>query len=373
MKKITLLKSMLLLCALVAGSGSVWAIGIYEKVTSATNLTDGTFLIVYEGTGDGHTGAVCFNGSLTTLDAGKNGISVTINEGVIVGSDDIDAATFSVNVTNKTLLSASGLYIGINSYGNGLKTSEDASTNPNDYLTIDDSGNAVIGRNFTYKSKAVTMDLRYNSSDGDNNLRFRFYKDKGQKAIALYKLTKERVAITSAGYATYVSDNALNYSGISGLTAYRATVSTNKVSFNTVTEVPAEEGVLLKGEAGNYDVPVIASASAITNDFVRGNDAAVPSSADGKYNFILNKVGDVVAFYAANGQTVAKNRAYLQSTTAPGAHGLEMSFDDSVTAITEIKGQKTEGRGEFYNLAGQRMAQPTKGLYIVNGKKVIIK
>ena len=83
MKKTTLLKSMLLLCALIVGSGSVWAIGIYEKVTSATNLTDGTFLIVYEGTGDGHTGAVCFNGSLTTLDAGKNGISVTINEGVI--------------------------------------------------------------------------------------------------------------------------------------------------------------------------------------------------------------------------------------------------------------------------------------------------
>ena len=35
-----------------------------------------------------------------------------------------------------------------------------------------------------------------------------------------------------------------------------------------------------------------------------------------------------------------------------------------------MKGQTD---GEFYNLAGQRVAQPTKGLYIVNGKKVVIK
>jgi hypothetical protein len=48
------------------------------------------------------------------------------------------------------------------------------------------------------------------------------------------------------------------------------------------------------------------------------------------------------------------------------------NLDDDVTAIETIKTQNVEN-GQYFNLAGQRVAQPTKGLYIVNGKKVIIK
>jgi hypothetical protein len=46
--------------------------------------------------------------------------------------------------------------------------------------------------------------------------------------------------------------------------------------------------------------------------------------------------------------------------------------DNDVTAIEAVKAQNVEN-GQYFNLAGQRVAQPTKGLYIVNGKKVIIK
>ena len=363
MKKLTLLKSMLLLCALIVGSGSVWAVGIYQKVTSAPSDWSGVYLIVYEGDGGDHA-SCALNGATLTDDAENNGVAVTISDNTIVGSSAIDAAVFVISKSgsNYKLLAGSGNYIGSTSYANKLIVS---STSMDNTIALDGT-NAVITSNLS----GSTTTLRYNYASNQN--RFRYYKS-GQQAIALYKLTKERVTITSAGYATFVSDYALNYSGISGLTAYSAAVSTNKVSFTTVTTVPATQGVLLKGEAGNYDVPVIASASAITNDFVRGNDAAVPSSADGKYNFILNKVGGVVAFYAANGQTVAKNRAYLQSTTAPGAHGLEMSFDDNTTGIADLKVNTSDVRGEYYNLAGQRIAHPTKGLYIVNGKKVIMK
>ena len=52
--------------------------------------------------------------------------------------------------------------------------------------------------------------------------------------------------------------------------------------------------------------------------------------------------------------------------------GAKMSFDEGeVTAIETVKAEKANN--EYYNLAGQRVANPTKGLYIVNGKKVIIK
>ena len=50
----------------------------------------------------------------------------------------------------------------------------------------------------------------------------------------------------------------------------------------------------------------------------------------------------------------------------------DFNMDDE-TGVNEVRGQKEEVRGDFYNLAGQRVAQPTKGLYIQNGKKIVIK
>ena len=47
-------------------------------------------------------------------------------------------------------------------------------------------------------------------------------------------------------------------------------------------------------------------------------------------------------------------------------------LDDETTGISQVEASKSNVEG-FYNLAGQRVANPTKGLYIVNGKKVVIK
>ena len=41
--------------------------------------------------------------------------------------------------------------------------------------------------------------------------------------------------------------------------------------------------------------------------------------------------------------------------------------------MEDVRGKMEDVRGEYYNLAGQRVAQPTKGLYIINGRKVVIK
>jgi hypothetical protein len=52
--------------------------------------------------------------------------------------------------------------------------------------------------------------------------------------------------------------------------------------------------------------------------------------------------------------------------------GITIVTDDAViTGITTVKSQKAAAADEYFNLAGQRIAQPTKGLYIVNGKKII--
>ena len=67
--------------------------------------------------------------------------------------------------------------------------------------------------------------------------------------------------------------------------------------------------------------------------------------------------------------TINSFRAYL--TGVNGAR--EITFEDETTGLTDVSSKTSDGRGECFNLAGQRVAQPTKGLYIVNGKKVIVK
>ena len=177
------------------------------------------------------------------------------------------------------------------------------------------------------------------------------------------------VEVSSAGYATFASDYDLDYSSVAGLKAYKATVSGTTITFDKVTEVPAGEGVLLQGE-GTFEVPVksVDAWAADYNAFVRGTGAAV-ATGDGPYNYILNKVNGVVGFYKANGQTVAKNRAYLQSTTA--AARISLNFDEETTGISEVV--KSDVNNKVFDLQGRHIAQPTKGLYIMNGRKVLVK
>ena len=179
------------------------------------------------------------------------------------------------------------------------------------------------------------------------------------------------VTISGAGFATYASNVDLDFTGITGLKVYKATVSGTTISFDKITTVPAGEGVLLQGDEGTYEVPVISGVTPWDDDdnaFVRGTGAAV-ATGDGPYNYILNKVNGVVGFYKANLQTVAKNRAYLQSTTA--AARISLNFDEETTGVSEVG--KSDANNKVLDLQGRHIAQPTKGLYIMNGRKVLVK
>ena len=190
--------------------------------------------------------------------------------------------------------------------------------------------------------------------------------------------------VTAEGMATYVADYNLDFSAVEGLAAYKAKVEGNSITFTKVTAVPAGEGVLLRAlttltEDTQFEVPVIAEAAELTdNDFLPGTGAALASSEeiDGVtyYNYILSKKSgsDDLGFYKANGNMVAKNRAYLRTTTAPaeGAR-LTIRFNDEVTGIAENEMLTNVDNENIYNLSGQRISKPMKGLFIQNGKKVI--
>jgi roadblock/LC7 domain-containing protein len=79
-------------------------------------------------------------------------------------------------------------------------------------------------------------------------------------------------------------------------------------------------------------------------------------------------------FKKFTGENFAANKAYFEVDGENNvlARGFNIVFVDEATVINEVGNTEQEAEG-YYNLSGQRIAQPTNGLYIVNGKKVIIK
>lgn len=189
--------------------------------------------------------------------------------------------------------------------------------------------------------------------------------------------TTESVPVNDKGTATYVTTNALNFSGITDVKAYVATAQDgSNVTFTRVEgAVPAGTPLLVKGKT--TDVPVIASATAPEkNLLVAGTGEGVASEAGGKFNFILNDLNGAVGFYHAAGMTVAADRAYLSLSDNPfpstksGAK-LNAIFSDGETTGIFIVNENDNESNKIFNLAGQQMKGAVKGIYIKNGKKFV--
>lgn len=202
----------------------------------------------------------------------------------------------------------------------------------------------------------------------------------------IIRRTNVPVTITAAKYATYCSPYALDFSA-TGATVYKAKASGSTVTLTAVAggQVPANTGIILYKDV-NSDTEItpttIASAAAIGDNELVGvtSDTEVAyNPSTGIYNYILQNQGGDLGFYKATGAKIRANRAYLNTAvdvTVLGAPSLSIVFDDgNITSIGEevsVKSMKAND-GVYYNLSGQRVAQPTKGLYIINGRKVIFK
>lgn len=171
-----------------------------------------------------------------------------------------------------------------------------------------------------------------------------------------------------AGAEVYsiVSGNA---SGIT-LTKVNGLLEAGKPYFYKASdETGNEEGVhnvnFFRADFDNYDVPT----PVISNGLV-GTFASMTAPTD---SYVLSKN----KLYKVNSSvTVGANKAYLDLSMIPtdnpsAARSIILSFDEA-TGIKTVDSQQSTV-DSFYNLKGQRVSAPTKGLYIVNGKKVVIK
>ena len=143
----------------------------YAKVTRELSDWSGDYLIVYE------AGNVAFNGGLQTLDAVGNTVSVSISNGVIIATENLNAAKFTIAAVNGgySIKSASGKYIGRDAESNGL----------NEHATIAYVNTISYAPSGVIEIKgAGGAYLKYNTTSG--NTRFRYYLS-GQKDIQLYK------------------------------------------------------------------------------------------------------------------------------------------------------------------------------------------
>ena len=187
-----------------------------------------------------------------------------------------------------------------------------------------------------------------------------------------YPVTAANVTIAPAKeYTTYIAPANLDFTGLD-IKAYVATEATaSAITVEEVTTVPAGTALILKkGTAASYDVPVIASATAPAKNLLKG-------SATASYNVENNGDAYVLsdgAFHPVNKGKLAAGKAYILKADVPvSAPELSIVFGGEATGIADVRGKMEDVRSDFFDLQGRKVAQPVKGLYIVNGKKVIIK
>ncbi len=187
--------------------------------------------------------------------------------------------------------------------------------------------------------------------------------------------TDATLSITSAGYATFAP--AGNVTIPTDVTAYtvtvnddNATITLNEISSDAV--IPAGTGVLVAGAEGEYTFKgTTADATTLPDNDLKV--AGASTVADGSQYGLGNNVDGKVGFYKIkSGDTMAEGKAYLEVSTTDAAKMSFFALSGEITGISTVEAAKADN-GAFYTLQGVKVVKPTKGLYINNGKKVIVK
>ena len=192
------------------------------------------------------------------------------------------------------------------------------------------------------------------------------------------------VNITSYKWATFSFNQALDFT-YSDVKAYIVTgfvENTATITKERVYVVPANTGLLLNAEAGTYGIPVATEETEDVSEnklhAVLGGNLTVSAGTGSDDNYVLSvKNGKVVfAWIGSTSATVKDGQAYLTLVNGPKPTGnapwLSLEGDDDTTGIVNVN-RETITNNQYYTLDGRRVAEPTKGIYIINGKKVVIK
>ena len=192
------------------------------------------------------------------------------------------------------------------------------------------------------------------------------------------------LTISDAGIASFSSQKNVDFSQVTKLGDTPETVA---LTPNVVTEftgskatlealdapIPANYGVFVKGDAGEYEVPTVAEADepnivnllgATSNQDVQGDEVNIYALGmkDGKAGLKL----------VTAGTTIAANKAYLDASELGVGAKSFVPFDGETTAIDGVEVSADEAT-PAYNLQGQRVGQNYRGIVVKNGKKSVVR
>ena len=191
-----------------------------------------------------------------------------------------------------------------------------------------------------------------------------------------------RAFISAANYATFSTTQPLTIPSDGTITAYRAdnVNASGEIIFKKVSgDISANTGLLLKSSgAATQDFAIASEGNSVgTNLMVATtSETEVAASTEGTYNYFLANGDNGVGFYNLESATTSSaGKAYLSTTTSlttTSSARVSWTFEDNeATGINIIKSE-IQDKG-IYNLNGQRVNNAVRGMYIVNGKKVIMK
>ena len=181
---------------------------------------------------------------------------------------------------------------------------------------------------------------------------------------------------TGEYWTTFYNEN-YNFEVPATTKIFKATLSDASL---TLTKLDADQivtknnAVILKSTTGPIALTLTATAS--SNDFSGNsllgvNDAAGLTASDPSTTYVLNKKNDVVGFYKLKaGKKLGVGKAYL---TYSGAGARDFFGFEETTDIRTANYSNYTDSYEYYDLQGRKVEKPSKGLYIVNGHKVVIK
>ncbi|MBR3480691.1 MAG: hypothetical protein IKH32_08400 [Prevotella sp.] len=338
---------------------------VTNTYTLATSFTSGKHYVIASGTnGDVKVMGSQNTNNRTSVDGNVSGTTLSVasdagaTEFIIYGPD--------VNGCYTIYDAAKGYLYAASSSNNYLRSQTALDDNGKWSISIDGSGEATVVAQGSNSNKYMRFNNTLFSCYGSNSIvtdLVYFYEKDGEATPT------ETIHVTDAKYATYCSENALDFEG-TGLTAYVADQKGTSLTFEQVTKVPAYTGVLVKANAaGDYTISATSSIDGAKGSDLKGVIAETKITEAGI--FVLMKGEKGVGFYktTSTGFTVGAHTAYL-----PNTMGLSRDFIaiDEATAINGIAAEKASN-GEIYNLQGQRVTKAQKGLYIMDGKKVLVK
>lgn len=174
-----------------------------------------------------------------------------------------------------------------------------------------------------------------------------------------------RIATFSAPFATIIP---------AGVKAYYVSAKGTEATMTAIEAqaIPANQGVILTSESGDAAtmVPAAGETAATITGNQLGHSAGAAKALTAGEGYILGNGTEGTAFYPCKAGSLPINKAYLLGNG--GESAIAMNFGNAVTGINTIAAPAS-AKAPIFDLSGRRVVKATKGLYIQNGKKVIVK